>query len=164
VKNSFVELAPSSQKKMQRTRSDSALLNADEECLWREHPQQRVVNLSDLLDNRCQQHASLSLGGPSHEDQLDHKCPTHKILNLSACLDNNLHLQKEDPLADHSDASTGTPRDPIDEISIYDVFDSSLIADLWPNDTSSSAKTQHAPLGRQALCPMPMDISIWATI
>lgn len=123
VKNTFIELAPEGDNPIRRTRSDSAICVGGNQC---------ILNLMSCLDeDKCQKNISPLSEHFSESSQLERKVSAPRILDLSACLDDQNEKQ-QDALATLSNASTGTPREVIEDISIYDVPDSSLVAPFLP--------------------------------
>jgi len=134
VKNTFVELDKSPcRRSLQRSQSDSALLSGSLRC-------------ADECD------ASVSFGVPESKtektsnvtlaaDQSESQCKVVKpqVLTLSTCLSDGQWRESTDRCVELSDASTDTPRDSVEDLSIHEAFDAVLAGELMPEDDDACA-------------------------
>lgn len=153
VKNTFIEMAASPCKRsLRRSLSDSAMLSRRfSEQLLIGSPDEDVFSLAE--DSSChrsreniaamREHETVDIVGQTHEPSIMNldACVEHstshrvkpQILSLTACLEYSWSQEKE-VMADVSDTSTDTPRGSIEDISIHDCLEASLIADILPEE------------------------------
>jgi len=137
----------------------------------------RRIELSSCIDSgdsQCQKNRDGFFDGPSNA-QLQHAWGKHRILDLSACLDEGRREKHLDTLPPLSEASTNTPRDPVEDTSSNDVLsrptsphDALLSADVGPDramDTPSFEPslpyTQHC--SDSAWQRLPADLGLNST-
>jgi len=119
-KDFFAELANLfSQEPLKPAPSHSMLLSTSAyDHVLHTAPHQRVLNLNECLEDS---------GSVRQKAVTEQRC-----LDLNDLLDGARCMKRSDTPHSLSDASTNTPRDPIEDISIYEVLDSSLIEDIMP--------------------------------
>lgn len=88
-------------------------------------PYQHVLSLNECLED-C--------GSVKQKAVTEQRC-----LDLNDLLDGARCIKRSDTPHSLSDASTNTPRDHIEDISIYEVLDSSLIEDIMPVQAANMA-------------------------
>lgn len=126
----------------------SALADSDGARLTTPYQQQciNVLNLNACIDDmRCQNEAVASASRASATNSQQKGVVEQRFLDLNVLIDDNRSQRSSDtPKALRSDtpnalsdASTATPREPIEEISIHEVLDASLIADIMPVEAAN---------------------------
>lgn len=135
IKNTFVELdkSPCTVRNLTRSQSDSALLNGSMryagEC-------DAPISFS-MPEAKCQNNSNAIVD--ADRSGLQSKVVKPQVLTLSNCLGDTWWQESTDRCVELSDASTDTPRESVEDLSINEVFDSSLAGELMQEDDSNFA-------------------------
>jgi hypothetical protein len=97
---------------------------------------QHILNLNACIQDGQVQHAASSTLDASVQLQQCGGIAEQRFLDLNDLIDDTRCQKSGDTPHALSDASTATPREPLEDISIYEVLDASLIADIMPADVA----------------------------
>jgi hypothetical protein len=148
AKSTLVELVPSPCKGLsKRTQSDTELGTAVAyDAMWQTAPQQ-VLSLNACVE------APTPVECPQAMHHRQRGAEQQRFLDLNVLIDDRrcqrtfssdtCQMRSDTPNA-LSDASTDTPREPIEDINIYEVLDASLIADIMPADPTAVPGYKHS--------------------